>query len=166
MTMATSWSYAATDTYKPTAQLIRHLVEIVARGGNLLLNIGPSPAGELPPQALDRLAGLAAWMQVNSRAIHDTRAVAPYCEDRACFTRMPDGSVNAIYLADAGETAPPARLSLRAFTPPAGTTVTMLGVAAPVPWRPDPAGFTIEVPESVRAEPPCRHAWAFNFRVD
>jgi len=166
MTMATSWSYVATDTYKPTSQLIHYLVEIVAKGGNLLLNIGPGPEGELPPESLDRLAGIAAWMKVNGGAIHGTRAVFPYAEGRIRFTRMPDGSINAIYLAEEGQTRPPETITINAFTPRAGSAVRMYGVEAPVAWEPAGVGFSIRVPAAARATPPCSHAWAFNFSVD
>ena len=166
MTMATSWSYVATDTYKPTRQLIRYLVEIVAKGGNLLLNIGPSPEGELPPASLDRLAGMADWMKVNGDAIYRTRAVPPYQEDKVRFTRMPDGTVNAIYLAGADETRPPETVTIRAFVPRPGSEVTMYGVKGPLAWEPVAGGFTIRVPQAARSRPPCEHAWAFHFSVE
>ncbi|MBU1700591.1 MAG: alpha-L-fucosidase [Candidatus Eisenbacteria bacterium] len=166
MTMATAWTYVATDTYKPTSQLIHYLVEIVAKGGNLLLNIGPSAEGEFAPAALDRLEGIAAWMKVNSNAIYSTRAVPPYKEGKICFTRMPDRSINAIYLADEDELQPPEKITINAFIPEAGSTVTMYGVKAPVAWERAAVGFTIRVPEAAHINPPCRYAWAFHFSVE
>jgi alpha-L-fucosidase len=163
MTMATSWSYVATDTYKPARELIHLLVDIVAKGGNLLLNIGPSPDGELPPAALDRLAALGDWMQVNSSAIYGTRATPPYREDRLCYTRLPDGTTHAIYLADVDEQAPPAHVVLRGFTPQAGSALHMLGVEAPLAWQRGPAGTVVTIPESIREKPPCAHAWVLRF---
>jgi alpha-L-fucosidase len=163
MPMATSWSYVATDTYKPTEDLIHLLVDIVAKGGNLLLNIGPSPAGELPPAALERLEEIGAWMQVNGDALYGSRAVVPCREGRICYTRLPDGTLHAIYLADENETGPPASMAMTAFTPRAGSTVRMLGVAEPLPWEIGPQGFVVHVPESVRENPPCRHAWVLRF---
>ena len=163
MPMATSWSYVATDTYKPARELIHLLVDIVAKGGNLLLNIGPSPEGELPPVALERLAELGDWMQVNAGAIYGTRAVAPYREGRLCYTRLPDGSTHAIYLAAPGEDGPPAALALPSFTPRPGSAVTMLGVAEPLAWERRPEGVVVQIPESVRENPPCQHAWVLRF---
>ncbi len=165
MTMATSWSYVATDTYKPAAKLIHLLVDIVAKGGNLLLNIGPSPEGELPPASLDRLKQLGAWMKINSRAIYESRAVAPYKEGKVCFTRLPDESINAIYLADENETGPPETVVITSFTPAAGSQVTMLGVKESVSWEKAATGFVIHVPESARENPPCDYAWTFNFMI-
>jgi alpha-L-fucosidase len=166
MTMATSWSYVSTDTYKPASQLVHLLVDIVAKGGNLLLNIGPSPEGELAPASLDRLKQLGAWMKVNGSALYYSRAVAPYKEGKVCFTRLPDKSINAIYLADEHEVRPPETIAITAFTPGAGGRVTMLGVREPIPWEKATKGFVIHVPQSVRENPPCNHAWTFRFTVE
>ncbi len=163
MTMATSWSYVSTDTYKPARKLIHILVSIVAKGGNLLLNIGPSPEGELPPASLQRLEEIGRWMRVNSSAIYNTRAIAPYEEERICFTRMTGGAINAIYLAGENEKGPPEEIRISSFAPRKGSPVTMPGVETPVPWKKSGKGFVIHVPEAVRAEPPCGHAWTFRF---
>jgi len=163
MTMATSWSYVSTDTYKPARKLIQLLVEIVAKGGNLLLNIGPSPEGELPPVALDRLRELGTWMKVNSCALYNTRAIAPYADGNICFTRMPDGIINAIYLAAEQEQQPPESVTIAVFTPRAGSKIIMLGVEEPLRWEKKAKGFVIRVPEAVRLNPPCEYAWTFRF---
>ncbi len=166
MTMATSWSYVSTDTYKPAWKLIHILVNIVAKGGNLLLNIGPSPEGELPPVSLQRLKELGRWMRVNGSAIYSTRAIAPYTESKICFTRMLEGAINAIYLADEDEKQLPETIRISSFAPQTGSTVTMLGVKIPMIWEKSGAGFVIHVPDSVRAYPPCSYAWAFRFIVE
>ncbi len=58
------------------------LADVVAKGGNLLLNIGPGPDGSWDDAAYDRLAALGAWMKVNSEAIYATRPVAPYVDGK------------------------------------------------------------------------------------
>lgn len=73
MTMATSWSYVPNDTYKSTESLITNLVDIVSKGGNLLLNIGPGPDGTLDSAAYNRLTEIGEWMNKNSTAIYSTR---------------------------------------------------------------------------------------------
>jgi alpha-L-fucosidase len=166
MTMATSWSYVATDTYKPTWKLIHLLVDIVAKGGNLLLNIGPSPEGELPPTALERLRDIGEWMKVNSSAIYHTRAIAPYKEGKVCFTRMPDKTINAIYLADENEVGLPETITIPAFQPRTGSEVRMIGFAEPMAWEKNANGFTLQIPEAVRSNPPCDHAWTFRFMAE
>lgn len=90
MTMAGSWSYVPNDVYKPAGQIIHNLVEIVSRGGNYLLNIGPGPDGEWHAEAYTRLQEIGAWMKGNSEGIYSTRAVAPYQIDQTCFTESKD----------------------------------------------------------------------------
>lgn len=159
MTMAGSWSYNENDRYKPVRQLVHLLVDIVAKGGNFLLNVGPGPDGKWHPDAYDRLRGIGDWMEVNASAIHGTRAIAPYKEENVCFTTLPDGTVHAIVLAGEGETAPPAEVRLNAFQPRRGSEVTMLGVENPLRWNASGEGVTIRIPERVRRNPPCDHAW-------
>ena len=165
LTMATSWSYVPDDIYKPARNLINILVKVVARGGNLLLNIGPNPQGELPPVSLERLKEIGGWMKVNGQAIYGTRAMAPYLENNIAFTRSPDGMINAIYLADENEKIPET-VRLLSFKPRKGSRVTMLGAKEPLAWKEVGGGFEIRVPGRVRNRPPCSFAWTFRFRSD
>lgn len=75
MTMNDNWGYNSHDhNYKTVKVLVQDLVDIASKGGNLLLNVGPTPEGTFPPEAIDRLNGLGAWMKVNHDAIYDTTA--------------------------------------------------------------------------------------------
>ena len=161
MTMGNQWSYKPDDQYKTTTQLIHLLVDIVAKGGNFLLNIGPSPQGELPPVSLQRLKEIGDWMQVNGSAIFSTRPIAPYKEGKICFTRLSGGSVNAIYLAGDEEVKLPAQIEVKSFCPVERTQVSLLGLSSPLKWTKKGQGVLIHIPESVRNAPPCRHAWTF-----
>ena len=79
-TMNRSWGYRVTDRdYKSTDDLIRYLAGAAGRGGNLLLNIGPQPDGQLPEAALERLTGIGAWLRTHGETIYGTEAgpVAP-----------------------------------------------------------------------------------------
>ena len=66
MTMATSWSYVPNDVYKPARTLVHLLSKIVSRGGNFLLNVGPSPEGTLDDTAYARMAELGDWIDRKS----------------------------------------------------------------------------------------------------
>jgi len=161
MTMGGSWSYVPNDKYKSANRLVHLLVDIVSKGGNFLLNIGPSAEGELPAESLSRLKEIGDWMKVNGEAIYKTRPVAPYKEAKTCFTRLPDGTVYAIYLADEDEKTPPATLQLYSQTARAGARVEMLGVPGALKWEKAGKGILIHIPNSVLKNPPCRHACAF-----
>ena len=91
MTMGDSWSYVPSDHYKSTTQLIHMLADVVAKGGNLLLNVGPDAQGNLPPQALERMEQIGVWLSANGRAIYATRPLYPYCYGNVRFTQSKDG---------------------------------------------------------------------------
>ncbi len=164
MTMGTQWSYRPGDSYKSPRELIHLLVDVVAKGGNLLLNIGPQPDGELPQPALDRLEEIGRWMAVNAEAIYGTRPMAPYKLGKIAFTRRRD-TVYAIELPEEGRDAPAARIELPPMRPRPGPSVRLLGFAEPIPWRTEAGALILEVPEAARRSPPCRHAFAFRIEL-
>ncbi len=159
MPMATSWSFLPDDRYKPARELIHMLADVVSKGGNLLLNIGPGPDGTWHAEAYQRLEELGDWLDVNGEAIYETRAVAPYSEGKLRLTRRDDGAVYAIYLADAGEAQLPSYVSMTQLRPADGATVSLLGAEAALDWERAGTGFVARVPEEVRADPPCDYAW-------
>jgi len=161
MTMGNSWSYVPNDKYKSANRLIHLLVDIVSKGGNFLLNIGPNAEGELPPESLKRLQEIGDWMKVNSEAIYETRPVAPYKEAKICLTSKVDKTLYAIYLADEDETSPPSKILLYSHTPEKDAKVRMLGVKGFLKWEKVGKGVLIHVPAAAVQNPPCRHAWTF-----
>ena len=104
------WSWVPEATYMSGRQVVHLLVDIVAKGGNLLLNIAPGPLGQWHDGAYQMLEELGAWMDVNNEAIYETRALSPFKEGNICLTKKKDGTVYAIYLAEEGEAQLPAHL--------------------------------------------------------
>lgn len=150
MPMARSWSYVQNDNYKSARKLIHLLVDIVSKGGNFLLNIGPSPQGDFDETAYDRLKKIGKWMKVNSEAIYNSHPVEPYKEGKTCFTQLEDGTSYAIYLADKNENSLPAKLSLTKFCPSPNSEIELLGTNTKIKWDKVNKGCEIEIPESVR----------------
>lgn len=75
MTMNTSWGYKWYDEdWKSTETLIRYLTDIASKGGNFLLNVGPTAEGMIPEPSVDRLHEIGRWMQVNGESIYGTTA--------------------------------------------------------------------------------------------
>jgi alpha-L-fucosidase len=75
MTMNTSWGYKHYDqNWKSSETLIRMLVDIASKGGNLLLNVGPTAEGEIPAASVERLQAIGKWMDVNGESIYGTEA--------------------------------------------------------------------------------------------
>jgi alpha-L-fucosidase len=163
MTLGDSWSYVPNDHYKPARTVVQMLVDVVAKGGNYLLNVGPDANGELPPVAVDRLREIGAWMKVNGEAIHASRAIAPYRYGKFRYTQLHDGTVHAIYLPDENETRLPKTLRIPGPAPRAGTQVTVLGADAPLAWRRDGNVTVVEVPAAIRKS--TAHAYAWSIRL-
>jgi alpha-L-fucosidase len=75
MTMNGTWGYKSYDNnWKPTATLVRNLIDIASKGGNYLLNVGPKADGTFPQESIDRLKEVGAWMKVNGEAVYGTFA--------------------------------------------------------------------------------------------
>jgi len=75
MTMNDTWGYGARDNNWKSAQtIIRNLVDIASKGGNYLLNVGPTSEGLIPQPSVERLAEVGKWMKVNGEAIYGTSA--------------------------------------------------------------------------------------------
>ncbi len=75
MTMNTTWGYSEHDhAWKSPETLIRNLVDIVSKGGNYLLNIGPKGDGSIPQESIDSMRAIGRWMATNGEAIYGTTA--------------------------------------------------------------------------------------------
>jgi alpha-L-fucosidase len=73
MTINDTWGYKSTDTnFKSTQTLLRNLIDIASKGGNYLLNVGPTAEGLIPQPEVDRLLEMGRWLKVNGEAIYGT----------------------------------------------------------------------------------------------
>jgi alpha-L-fucosidase len=96
-TLGTQWAYKPTnEEYKSGTQLINMLIETRAKGGNLLLNVGPKPDGEIPIEQSARIQELALWLFVNHESIYQVRPCSIIRErltldHEVWYTRSKDG---------------------------------------------------------------------------
>jgi alpha-L-fucosidase len=75
MTMNSTWGFKTSDTrWKSVRDLLRNLSDISSKGGNFLLNVGPTADGRIPEASVERLEAVGRWMQVNGEAIYATEA--------------------------------------------------------------------------------------------
>jgi alpha-L-fucosidase len=73
MTINGTWGYNQRDLrYKPATQLIRALIDAASKGGNFLLNVGPTPEGTIQPEFEERLKAIGQWLKVNGESIYGT----------------------------------------------------------------------------------------------
>jgi alpha-L-fucosidase len=152
-----SFGYNAQETTADTltgTQLIHLLADVVAHGGNLLINVGPDGAGRIPELQQRPLHELGGWLDRNGHAIYATRpwilvATTTATGDQVRFTQR-DSVVYAIVLADR-LTDP---LTIRGLTLPSASRIDLLDGAAELPWTQAAGDVRITPP----SHPPGRHA--------
>jgi alpha-L-fucosidase len=113
MTMNDTWGFKKDDhNWKSAETLIRNLIDIASKGGNYLLNVGPTAEGRIPDPSVERLAAIGRWMKVNGESIYATQANP--------LSATPWGRCTRKQLAD-GKT----RLYLHVFNWPAAGKLTI-----------------------------------------
>ena len=75
MTMNDTWGFKRNDHHWKSAEtLVRNLIDIASKGGNYLLNVGPTPEGEIPGPSVERLRAMGQWLAANGESIYGTQA--------------------------------------------------------------------------------------------
>jgi alpha-L-fucosidase len=145
MTMNDTWGYKSyDDNWKSAPQLIRNLIDIVSKGGNYLLNVGPTPEGEIPAPSVERLAAIGRWLAVNGEAVYGTTA-SPF------GTELPWGRVtrkhDALYLHVFDWPANHV-LTIPAFDAPLRSATLLAAPRTPLAVSQTADGWSIALPEN------------------
>lgn len=102
-----AWGWRPNEKYNSSRWVINSLAEIVAKGGNLALNIGPTPEGEIEEEAINCLKEVGKWLKKNGESIYATRITPNYNYENVWFTANKDGkTLYAIYALPEGEKLP------------------------------------------------------------
>jgi alpha-L-fucosidase len=177
------------DDYKTGREFILVLIDLVSRGGNLLLDIGPAADGTIPPLMEQRLLEIGDWLKVNGEAIYGTRFAGRSCQwtegerpkqeygeymvKYSVLDQIGQAPRNGVAVKQAFFTKKPDalyaitigwpgnQLVLRDVRVPADATVSLLGM--PVTLKHSVRGntLTIQTPELGPEAAPCRYAYAF-----
>ena len=105
--LSDDWGYVRRPRWKSAATVVATLIDIVAKGGNMVLGVGPTPDGLLEPAVTSRLDSIGQWLRANGAAIYQTRPTTPWREGDVYFTQSRDGAVRyAIYRHTEGQPMP------------------------------------------------------------
>ncbi len=149
MTLGGAWGFVPNDQYKPAAQVIHTLVEVVAKGGSLLLGVGPKPDGTLPDEVVLRLQEIGKWTARNGKALYGTRTTKNYHQGNTWFTQSKDGQTFfAIHCLDVKKTMPKV-ISWSGNTPQKGTAVTHIPTGKKMKWFVKGGKTTVELPSAI-----------------
>ena len=163
ITLGDNWGFVPNDKLKSSAKVIQQLIEVVAKGGSLLLGVGPSPDGTLPEPVIKRLTEIGGWLNANGAAIYNTRPTANYHDGNVFFTQSKDASV--LYaLAGLDESKPvPATIEFTGNIPAKGSKMKYLPTGKPVKYVVTGNKVKVFVPEALQKATGTIGALAFSF---
>lgn len=151
ITMGGAWGWVKNDNYKSSKELVLLLVNIVAKGGNLLLGVGPNGKGDFEPKVYENLAMLGKWLQANGEAIYKTNPVAPYLDGKVAYTAKGGNTVYAIYMPAKDEKELPSEIFVR--TKLTGKLkVCLLASKQKLSSKKVDGGIKVTIPQSLRLE--------------
>lgn len=105
ITLSSDWGWVPNAKFKSPETVIANLIEIVAKGGCLLLGVGPTPEGIIEEEVVNRLQKVGDWLKVNGKAIYNTRITPVYHSENTWFTADKDQkTIYALYALTDGNT--------------------------------------------------------------
>lgn len=150
ITLGDAWGFAAKENYKSADVVVKKLVEIVAKGGSLLLGVGPKPDGTLPAEVISKLDEIGSWLNKNGNAIYDTRTLEHYSENNIFFTKNKNSNTcYALATLKEGETLP-AKISWTINIPHKKSKMICLANGREMKWSLKDNTVSVEIPEDMR----------------
>ena len=166
MPLCTNWGYVPNDEIKSTERVICTLVEVVAKGGNLLLGVGPKADGTIPEQVEQRLLEIGAWMDLNKEAIYETRSLDHYREEAVFFTQNPKKKKTYALVVSNETLKKDKTVSWSVNLPKKGSTMIYLPTGEKVTWKIAHNRVVVQLPASIVKAKPGNPVWAFGFEME
>ena len=136
ITLTHDWGWTPRQVFKTPAKVISILSEIVAKGGSLLLGVGPSPEGIIAEDVIARLDEIGAWMKANGEAIYATVTTPVYTntEQNIWFTAAKDGKTIYGIVPQKDDTAFPEFIEWEGNAPRKGSKIITLDGRKSLKW--------------------------------
>ena len=159
ITMGSAFSFRYEDQYKTGQELVHLLIEIVAKGGNLALNVAPQPDGRLPRGAIASMKELGSWLSLFGEAIYGTRTIAPYFKSNVAFTRKGE-TVYSFYLIEDDMNSVPHEITI----PYSGAVdqIDWLDVQENLSFKKSSEGLSVQLPRLERNK---KVSYAYVFKL-
>ena len=161
MTMNDTWGFKSYDyNWKSGTVLIHNLIDVTAKGGNYLLNVGPNSHGLIPEPSVERLRQMGKWLAVNGEAIYETEKLKKAYKqgENIRFTKKKG---QAVYYGISLK-SPEKTINFKQLKPKENTEVFLLGYDQPLDWaHSEKEGLTINVPKSALEAIGDSDAWVF-----
>ncbi len=150
ITLGVDWGWTPHAQFKSSRQVVNTLVEIVAKGGCLLLGVGPTPEGLIQPEVAQRLEVVGTWLKKNGEAIYNTRITKHYQDGPIWFTVAKDQhTLYAVYALPEGESLP-ATLEWTGNVPVKGSKMVLLSTGQRLEWSSKGQQVEVKLPAAVR----------------
>ncbi|WP_051084352.1 alpha-L-fucosidase [Segetibacter koreensis] len=163
MTLANNWGYVPNDKFKSSAKIIHTLIEVAAKGGSLLLGVGPKPDGTLPEEAVQRMEEIGKWIKVNGSSIYKTRTTPVYKDGNTWFTKSKEANVKYALFCIEENSALPSTIKWKNNIPKKGTKMRLLQTGENVKWVQQADSVEIFLPKSFIKKNTYYPAIAFQF---
>lgn len=151
ITLGHAWGYVPNDQFKSKEKVIHQLVEVVAKGGNLLLGVGPDASGQLLPAQVERLEEIGAWLRQFGEGIYSTRALDHWKSGHVYFTRAKEKYTYALPLFTAAQPLG-SSIKWKGHPPKKGTSVVLAGTRHTLAWTTMGDETTVTLPPALVAQ--------------
>jgi len=164
MTMNGTWGFKKNDhNWKSAEALVHNLIDITAKGGNYLLNVGPTAEGLIPEPSVERLKKTGDWLKVNGEAIYGTKKLQNSYKQGEDFRFTRKKESNIFYALSLKK--PKASVLLKNLKPEEGSKIYLLGIEKALIWEfISEEGLKISIPKEI-LNTWNKNSFAWTFRI-
>lgn len=151
--LSDDWGWVPRPRWKSAQRVVNTLMEVVAKGGNLVLGIGPTAEGTIQPEAAERMQQIGLWLKRNGRAIYNTTTTPNYHQGNLWFTASKDGKKRFALLALPEGEELPATLEWKGNEPKRGSKIVVLETEQRLKWTEREGVVTVVLPQGLSNQP-------------